>query len=133
MRTYDPASLDPIDPTSPAWALAWARRLAGDVPTDGGAWPLHSMHDEEWAAWLRATAMDVNGTLYYRPHVAAAAAIRSNPAWAIRLSIAGVFQEGRTPDEIAAAIMAAGGWIDDTIYRLTGRNPTTGRTLWPAF
>jgi hypothetical protein len=133
MRTYDPASLDPIDPTSFTWALAWARRLAGDVPTDGGAWPLHSMHDEEWAAWLRATAMDVDGTLYYRPHAAAAAVIRSHPAWATRLSIAGVFQEGRTPDEIAAAILAAGAWIDDTIQRLTGRNPTTGRTLWPAF
>jgi hypothetical protein len=91
------------------------------------------MHDEEWAAWLRATAMDVGGTIYYRPHAAAAAVIRSNPAWATRLSIAGVFQEGRTPDEIATAILTAGAWIDDTIQRLTGRNPSTGRTLWPAF
>jgi hypothetical protein len=77
--------------------------------------------------------MDVNGVLYYRPHIAAAAVIRSNPAWASRLSIAGVFQEGRAPDEIAAAIQAAGAWIDDTIQRLTGRIPPSGRTLWPAF
>jgi len=133
MRTYDPASLDPIDPSSLTWALAWARRLAGDVPTEGGAWPLHSMHDEEWEAWLRATAMDVGGTLYYRPHVAAAAVIRSNPAWASRLSIAGVSQEGRMADEVAAAILAAGAWIDDTIQRLTGKIPPSERTLWPAF
>jgi uncharacterized membrane protein len=91
------------------------------------------MHDEEWEAWLRATAMDVDGTLYYRPHVAAAAAIRSNPAWASRLSIAGVSQDNRTADEVATAILAAGAWVDDTIYRLSGRNPTTGRTLWPVF
>jgi hypothetical protein len=91
------------------------------------------MHDEEWAAWLKATALEVDGTTYYRPHAAAAAVIRSNPAWASRLSIAGVFQEGRAPEEIATAILAAGAWIDDTIQRLSGKIPPSGRVLWPAF
>jgi hypothetical protein len=91
------------------------------------------MHDEEWTAWLNATSMSVSGTTYYRPHVAAAAVIRSNPAWATRLSIAGVTQEGRTADEVAGAILAAGAWIDDTIQRLSGKIPPSGRTLWPAF
>ena len=131
MRTYDPTSLTPIDPTSFTWALAWARRLAGDVPTDGGAWPLHSMHDEEWAAWLRATAMDVGGTLYYRPHEAAARAVESDPRRLLSLSLAGVSQQYRDPSVVAAPIRAAGGWVDELIRKTSGASPV--EELWPVF
>lgn len=133
MRTYNPAALYPHDPTSLAWALNWARRFAGDVPAGDGAWPPASLEDEEWQAWLGATATTVSGVVYYRPHEAAANAIVSNPHWARRLSLMGLSQEFRTAEEAAGAIRWAGAWVDQLIAQATGGASTQGNQLWPSF
>jgi len=130
-RTYTPADLIPHDPTSLTWALAWARRFAGDVPTEGGAWAPSSLEDEEWAAWLAATAASVDGTTYYRPHEAAARAVESDPRRLLSLSLAGVSQQYRDPSVVAAQIRAAGGWVDELIRKASGASPV--EELWPVF
>ena len=119
MRTYDPTQLIPHDPTSLAWALAWARRFAGDVPP----WRPGSQEDEEWQAWLTATALVVNDTTYYRPHEAAARALEADPNRLRALNLAGVTQQYREPHEAAAAIRRGGAWVDELIGAATGRMP----------
>ncbi len=114
-RTYSPANLTPHDPTSISWALAWARRLVGDVPTEGGAWPPSS----------------VNGITYYRPHEAAARAVESDPRRLLSLSLAGVSQQYRDPSVVAAQIRAAGRWVDELIRKASGASPV--EELWPVF
>ena len=112
-RTYNPADLALDDPKSLAWALAWARRFAADVPDGAGAWPDYSMTDEEWQGWLNATALrDQDGVVWYYPHVAAARAIQAMPNWLSKVSVGGVFQEYRTAGEAAAAILKAGRWVE---------------------
>lgn len=130
-RTYSPANLTPHDPTSLSWALAWARRFAGDVPTEGGAWAPSSLEDEEWAAWLAATAASVDGTTYYRPHEAAARALESDPRRLLALNLGGVSQQYRDPAQVAAQIRAAGGWVDELIRQRSGASPV--EELWPVF
>lgn len=131
MRTYDPTQLTPHDPTSFFWALAWARRFAGDVPTEGGAWPPSSLQDEEWAGWLGATAIVYNGATYYRPHEAAARALESDPRRLLALNLSGVSQQYRDPAQVAAQIRAAGGWVDELIRQRSGASPV--EELWPVF
>lgn len=133
MRTYSPSSLLPHEPKSPSWALAWARRLAGDVPTGDGSWPTHSLEDEEWQAWLQATVVPVSTDVYYRPHEAAARAISANPYWSERLSLMGLSQEFRSAEQVAGAIRQAGSWIDRLITEKSGLVPTQGVQLWPGF
>ena len=112
-RTYNPADLALDDPTSLAWALAWARRFAADVPDGSGAWPDYSMTDEEWQGWLNATAFkDASGTVWYYPHVAAAKAIASMPNWVELLGVGGVYLNLRSAGEAAAAILKAGRWVE---------------------
>lgn len=130
-RTYSPANLTPHDPTSLTWALAWARRFSGDIPTEGGAWAPSSLQDEEWAGWLEATAASVDGTTYYRPHEAAARALESDPRRLLSLSLAGVSQQYRDPSVVAAQIRAAGGWVDELIRKASGVSPV--EELWPVF
>jgi len=123
-RSYNPADLGLADPKSEAWALAWVRRLAADVPTGSGAWPDHSLDDEEWLAWLRATAIkDEEGNLWFRPHEAAAQAIQANPLWLERVNVMGVYQQFRTADEAASAIRRSGAWIDRLIVEQGGPAP----------
>lgn len=130
-KTYNITDLSLADPTSSAWALAWARRFAADVPNAAGAWPDHSLDDAEWSAYLEATALkDSTGTTtYYRPHEAAALAIESNPLWLDRLSIAGVTQTFRSASEAASAIRRAGQWIDILIYNKNGPAPDGDRII----
>lgn len=131
MRTYAPADLTLHDPTSLAWALAWARRFAGDVPTEGGAWAPTSLADEEWQGWLKATSVTANAVTYYRPHEAAARALESDPRRLLSLTVAGVAQQYRDPAEAARAIRAAGRWVDELIAAMAAVFP--GGELWPAF
>jgi len=129
-RTYNPADLALADPKSAAWALAWARRLAADVPAGSGAWPDHSLEDAEWQAWLDATAVtDADGNVWYRPHEAAARALEANPVWLERISVGGVFQQFRTAREAAAAIRRAGAWVDELIVAKGG--PAAGKGIAP--
>ncbi|WP_243028557.1 hypothetical protein [Thermus albus] len=122
MRTYNPTLLRPHDPTSATWALMWARNLARDVPV-GDAWRPGGLEDEEWLGWLEATAIRLGGSTYYRPHEAAARAIRSDPTRLRALALAGVSQDYPDPNAVAAAIRAEGRWIDDLIADLTGVRP----------
>lgn len=62
-RTYSPGDLQAADPSSQWWALAWARLLSGDRPNEAGAYPLDSLDDAEWAAWLAATARNSADTI----------------------------------------------------------------------
>lgn len=115
-KTYSPSDLALADPKSLAWALAWARRLAADVPTGSGAWPDHSLADEEWQAWLSATALtDADGNTWYRPHEAAARVIEDTPMWVTQISVGGVAQTFRNAAEAAQAIRRSGRWIDRLI------------------
>lgn len=116
MRTYSPASLLPHDPTSQAWALAWARRFAGDVPP----WRPGSLEDAEWLAWLQATAVQVNGITYYRPHEAAARALESDPNRPTELGIMGSLQRYRSVSEAVEAIRRGGRWVDELIQEQSG-------------
>lgn len=119
MRTYSAQLLLPHDPTSSTWALMWARRFAGDVPP----WRPGSLDDEEWQGWLAATAITYNGTTYYRPHEAAARAIESDPNRLLSLSLAGVSQQYRNPQDAANAIRRGGRWVDELITQSTGAQP----------
>jgi len=130
-RTYVPADLTLHDPTSLAWALAWARRMAGDVPTEGGAWAPTSLADEEWQGWLKATSVTANAVTYYRPHEAAARALESDPRRLLALNLGGVSQQYRDPAQVAAQIRAAGGWVDELIRQRSGASPV--EELWPVF
>lgn len=124
MRSYNDSSLRPLDPASSVWALNWARRFAGDLPNEGGAYPVGSMSDEEWLAWLEGDMLGI----YYRPHITAAAQIESNPNWLLRESLMSDSEERRSPLEVAGAIRRAGGWIDNKIKVLDPllEWPTTG-------
>ena len=116
MRMYAPANLIPHDPTSRDWALAWARRFAGDVPP----WRPGSLEDEEWLGWLQATALVIGDATYYRPHEAAARAIESDPNRLQELAIMGAMQRMRDPLQVARAIRNGGRWVDELIRERTG-------------
>lgn len=117
MRTYSLTALLPHDPTNATWALMWARRFAWDTPldADGRTWKTGSLHDEEWAAWLDATAVRYEGVVYYRPHEAAARVIESNPDWLLSMSMDGVSRGFRDPHRVANAIRREGAWVDGYI------------------
>lgn len=123
-RTYDMDDLLPHDPEAADWALAWVRRFAADVPNGSGAYPLGSLDDAEWTAWLQAHQLVVRdpttgNTLatYYRPQIAAAAALEANPYWLQRESIAGYSAEWRDVGDAAGAIRRSGAFVDSLIQQ----------------
>lgn len=145
-RTFDATKLQPHDPTSPDWALAWVRVFSGDRPNTAGSWPLGSQDDEVWLGWLSATVkppsppaptyaiggewpmpllpVPEDTATRYRPHEAAASAILANPDWVLRESISGFSEERRPAGEVAAAIRAAGRWVDN-LSGMGGQWPPT--------
>lgn len=124
-RTYNTAHLLLIEPLTLAVCRTWSRQFSGDFPVDGAsAYPLDSWSDAVWDGWLNLTAQRVRDAtggvvaLYYRPHVAAARALESNPHWLQRDSVLGVSQERRTLPEIVYGILSAGEPFDREIARL---------------
>ena len=124
---YDPHDLNPNDPTSPAWALAWARRLLNDT----GAEPLYAQ--AEVYAVLNAHAFVANAVTYYRPHYAAAALIASDPDRATAESLLGASVTVRDPGAIARSIRSSNAWVDDLIETVSGERPPSGRQLRAVF
>lgn len=129
MRTYSAQLLLPHDPTSPTWALMWARRFAGDVLV-GEAWKPNSLLDEEWMGWLEATAIRTDNAVYYRPHEAAARALESDPDRLLSLSLSGVAQQYRSAQESANAIRRGGRWVDELIRSQSGIVPEELAPRW---
>lgn len=134
-RTYTVGDLAaPVDTTKVAWALALARFLSRDIPNGAGAWPDHSIQDEEWQAYLEAHSFTSSaGVKYYRPHIAAAAALEENPIWLKRLDLYRSRQEYRDVYEAARAIRGNNTWVDDAIFDASGEQPSAGVEVGPAF
>lgn len=100
-QTYDINALSTNDPTDEAWALAWARLLSRDYPTNE-VYPAHSLKDEEWEAFLRVTAVTVDGDTYFRPFKAVAMKIATDPTYALAVTEDGYSGTFRNPQELVA-------------------------------
>ena len=125
---YDPLDLTPNDTTDGTWALAWTRFLLRDT----SATPAFA--DAELNAVLESTAFEHETVTHYRPHVAAATLIESDPDRATSESILGVSTTTRSPTAIASAIRKSGRWVDDRIEAATGGvRPPSGRELTPVW
>ena len=124
---YDPHDLHPNDVTSSAWAIAHARRFLADTESP------FEFSQAEILAMLTAHAFTHDETVYYRPHVTAAALIASDPNRATAEWLLSAKVEGREPAIIAREIRASGAWIDDLIETAAGARPRSGRTLTPVF
>ena len=125
---YDQSKLALADATSAVWALAWARFMLKDT----GDTEVYS--DTELLAFLTATAFtSEDDDVYYRPHVVAAALVKSDPDRALSEGLLGASITNRDPGAVARAIRAAGRWVDDLIETTSEERPPTGRTLTPVF
>ena len=125
---YIEVNLSPHEPTEEPWALAWCRFLVRDTSDT----ELYS--DAELLATLEAHAFTAsNGSTYYRPHVAAASLIVSDPDRALSESLLGSSFQHRHPGDLAKDVRAAGKWIDDLIRTKSEERAPTGRQLTPVF
>lgn len=124
---YDESALNPIDPTSLTWAVAFLRMLLRDTQE-----PLEHA-DAELSATLALQAFQVGGTAYYRPHMTAAAMVRSDPERAIIERVDNVSVHKQDPAVIASQLEKAWASIDDQIAGLAGQRPPVGRTFRPVF
>lgn len=126
--SYDPSDLQGTDPTSEAWALAWARFLLRDTVVP------FAYEDAEVEAVLTSTAFTHSGSTYYRPHVAAAALVESDPDRPISESLLSASVTHRSGGSIARGIRTSGAWVDDLIEAATGgTRPASRTTLVPTF
>ena len=125
---YDQSALAAADATSLAWAIAWARFFLKDTGTT------ELFSDTELVALLKATAYTAeDAKVYYRPHVVAAALIKTDPDRALSEGLLGASITNRDPASVARSIRAAGVWVDDLIETASDERPPTGRTLVPVF
>jgi hypothetical protein len=123
----DLSALQTHDPTDLAWAVAWTRSLLRDTTET----PTYS--DPELVAGLTARAFKVEGVVYYRPHVLAAALVQADPTRAQSESLLGASVTHRDAASAAAGIRSLNGWIDDLIEAASGTRPPLGRSLTPVF
>jgi len=119
-RSYDVAALAPLDPTDETWALATARRFLRDTPNATGAFHPRSFMDVELVAQATLDSVAYEGTVYFRPHVAAANLLRANPERVLSFSAAGYSETHADAEALAKAILTAGQGIDDLINELAG-------------
>lgn len=120
---YDESLLSPIDPASIEWATAFTRFLLRDTSEP------YSLASAEVRATLETTAVTVDEATYYRPHMAAAALIRSDPDRVVSERIDNASAEYVNPAVLAARIERDWSSIDDRIKALSGVNPGGGRTF----
>ena len=135
-RSYDVTKLSPVALQDATWARTVARQMARDIPNDGGAYPDYSFQDEEWDFWIDATKFVQpydNTQIYYRPHVAVAFMMESNPSWSERIRIMMYMEYNRNVIEIAQAMRASGKWIDKAIYDTCGYWPELDSELKASF
>ncbi len=117
-----------LDPTDLTWAIQLVRSITRDAtePFQRG--------DLEIATLLAGTSfLTTDDVTYYRPHVAAAAIVRSDPTFAISESIDNASQTVRDPEAIARGILRAYAWVDDVIERITGEVGFGSRTFRVVF
>lgn len=125
---YDEASLNPFDPVSLSWAVAFLRFLLRDTVS-----PLE-FADAELSATLGLQAFEAGGVVYYRPHVAAAIMIRSDPERAIIERVDNVSVHKPDPNALAVNLVNSWSAIDDAIAELAGVRPPGGnRVFRPVF
>lgn len=124
---YDDLILTPISPLDPAWAVGFVRALLRDVEEP------YAYEDPEIFATLRVTAYrhratDADGnptlTLYFRPHMGAAAMLRSDPQRALRETVDNTTTWLQDPEVAAANMLRDYAMIDDMIADLTGQEDT---------
>lgn len=115
---YTPADLEDGVLEDVTKALAWSRFILRDTIEP------FAFLSTELIAMLRATSVQHDGSVYYRPHVVAATLVRADPERAITESIDNASKTKPDPDAIAARILRAYSWIDDQIDALTGRTST---------
>ena len=123
---YDEMQLAPIDTTSLDWALATLRFILQDTGTP------ERYTDTELTLGLELRSYTPDSTTYYRPHVAAAHLVTSDPDRAISESIDNASETRRSPDQIAAGILRAYGQIDDLIAAASDYRPPSASFL-PVF
>lgn len=121
---YDPTVLSPIAVKSAAWALNTLRMILRDTTSP------ERFTDDELNAALNLRVFKVendDGTVskYYRPHVTAAALIRSDPTRAVSESIDNASERRQEPASIAAGILRDYAPIDDLIFDESGYRPGT--------
>lgn len=130
-RTYDPAVLPALDPTSLGWARTWTRFLLRDLPdlergqlpatlgqqplAGKPKWPEFSRTDIELETALRLDAVVHQSATYFRPHLTAARLYLGDPQlWKSR-AVDGTSETRRDAQDIVSAWMRQGAAIDSLI------------------
>jgi hypothetical protein len=125
---YDQSVLAAADATDLAWAIAWTRFLLKDTSTT------ETYSDTELTAVIKAAAFTAeDDTIYYRPHVAAANLVRSDPDRALSEGLLGASITNRDPASVARSIRTSNAWVDDLIESAADERPPSGRTLLAVF
>lgn len=122
---YDKSKLTPNDTTSLDWAVAWTRFLLHDTNDDHETYA-----DDEITAVLTSLAWEHETVTYYRPHLAAASLIESDPDRALSESTLGASITNRDPRSIARSIRKGDAWVRAFITAATdGYAPDAANTL----
>ena len=124
---YDLNALTPSAPTSLAWGVAWTRFMLHDRVSP------FVFADAELVGVLSAHAFTSETVVYYRPHIAAAVLIETDPDRALNQSLLGAHITHQNPSDIAASIRRHGRWVDDAIEDAAGERPASHRTLTAVF
>lgn len=119
---YDPTVLSPIAVKDAAWALNTLRMILRDTTSP------ERFTDDELSAALELRTFTVENdagenVVYYRPHVAAAALVRTDPNRAIQESVDNASETRQRPGAIASGILRDYARIDDLIYDDSGERP----------
>lgn len=135
VRTYNDGDLLLRDPTDLGWAVAYYRWALRDIPNDAGVYPEPSMTDAEVQAQVSAhsktdaTDRGGDGTVYYRPHAAAARTLTSNPAYLTRFTGGGYREDYPDPQRLAVRMVLSHSWIDDSITDSTNGRLSAGQAV----
>lgn len=128
---YNENDLNPTNLNASSWALAWTRFFLRDTSTP------FEFSDTELTAVLEGTrfvpARNDDDQTYYRPHVAAAQIVESDPDRAMREQLLNTVIWHRSPTSVARSIRRAGRWVDDAIVTATSEKPSSSRQLEPVF
>lgn len=108
MKSYNIQDLNVSDATSPDWALAWARFLARETPSNG-VFPVFALEDEEWLGLLGLTAKKADGLTYYFPWEAVAFKLLSDSTYATSVNEDGYGSTFRSPEEVAFHVRSFAG------------------------
>jgi hypothetical protein len=126
VSTYDASVLNPPRPSDETWAINATRFYLKD--RDGSQY-----EDAELLMTLLGNSFIVDDVTYFRPHIAAADLVDSDPDRAMSESLLGASISLREPNQVSRAIRKAGKWIDDFIAAESGMHPPSRLILNPTF